>query len=1120
MIRSKNPKQATPRAETPEARILELERQLAEARAAFKRFLFTGSPTFGGSITIDTPLPPVEYEIHERLKKSHILAFTSDASLRYSWFFDPLDPHPVPSNTILGRTDAEIFAPTLAKLLGELKQQVLKTHEDIKREITVQTPEGDWIYELSLQALLDAKGDAVGTSGAIVDVTRQRMTDRGMRLLAQTVASTHEHVALLDVQGKILFVNDAFGEQFGHAPEALIGEDISVAGAAEQGSQMRTEIWNASLNQGWQGEWRGKRSDGSVFPEDIWTSPVRNDDGEVVAVVVVGHDISRRKHAERVQSATFQIAVAVSSTENLQDLYRAIHEIVGQLMPAENFYIATLDDATGMLTFPYWVDQMDPTPTPRPQGKGLTEHVIKSGKPLLASPEVFEKLVSDGLVESLGSPSIDWLGVPLATSRKRLGALVIQTYSEKQRFTEEDRDILTFVSTQIALAIERKLADDALRENEQRYRLLYNNTPAMLYSIDAENHIISVSDYWLRVMGYSRSEVIGKKSTDFLTVDSRNFVSGSVIPALFETGACMDIPYQMVKKGGEVIDVVLSAIIERGPDGSVVRSLAVLQDVTEKNRAARDLLESERRYRSLFEDSAISLWEEDASQLKNHLDELRTLGMTNPRSYFSARPGEVMRCLGMFRVVDVNRATLELMGARSKQELKDRFHEIFMPESMAAFTEEIISLAEGKKLFSIETYNRTLDGRQLNVVVRLSVAPGYEESLSKIIVTVMDMTERRNLQERLLHAQKLESIGTLAGGIAHDFNNLLGIILGHASLLPEIAKNPQHLSRSVAAIQHAVDRGASLVRQILTFARKANVTFEGVNLNDVVTEMRRMLAETFPRTITFALNLTPDLPLIEADRTQVHQTLLNLCLNARDAMPEGGLITISTSCDSLPPPGKRFVRCTVKDTGTGMDEETQKRIFEPFFTTKEPGKGSGLGLSVAYGIMESHRGFITVESTPGHGTTFELLFPVPESAMAAEEMRKLGDAELRGNGETLLVVEDEELLADLLKGNLEKHGYTVLTASDGEQALSIFESLGDEITLVISDLGLPRMSGRELFRRIRLLEEKAKVVIATGYIEPEEKNSLLRDGAVGFIHKPYKLEEVTHVVSTALAQQT
>jgi PAS domain S-box-containing protein len=900
---------------------------------------------------INGPLSPAEQKVYDILKSSPAILFTQDTSLRYTWFFNPRDPGPGSAALFVGKRDDDLFTPQNARKLTELKRRVLQTGRGCRQEITQESEEGDRHFELTLEPLHDESGNVTGISGMAMEVTDRRLADREIRLLAQTVASTRDSVALIDKQGLILFVNDSIQILLGCDQSELIGQDISFIGAPLPGSPMREQIVRDAVEGSWHGEWTARKKGGPEYPLDVWLSPLRNEEGEPTAFVTVARDLTERKRAERIQTATYRIAAAVSTTDNLYDLYRAIHEIVGELMPAQNFYIAVLDDQSGLLSFPYFVDEHDRTPAPRAAGKGLTEYVIRTGEPLLASPEVFREMVEGGLVEALGAPSLDWLGVPLSTSGQTRGALVVQSYSEGVRFRKEHYDILAFVSTQIAMAIERKRSEEAVRESEALLQTVFESLP-------------------------------------------------------FELWVC-------------------------GTDGRYV-----MQNPTSVARWGNQI--GKRPSETGVDPAVVQLWEEN-----------------NRRAY----NGELVT------------------GERQ--------------------------YTEGEK--TLHVYNIITPIRQ-------------DGAVRGIMGMNMDITDRKNLEQQLLQSQKLESLGTLAGGIAHDFNNILGIIMGHASLLGEVAGNPAKLNRSAGAIEKAANRGAALVRQILTFARKANVVFEQVNLNEIATELGRMLEETFPRTIAISLELAPDLPPVDGDRTQLHQTLLNLCVNARDAMPAGGSLSITT--ERIRNQGHAggqvwFARLTVADTGSGMDETTKRRIFEPFFTTKEPGRGTGLGLSVVYGIVESHGGSITVDSAPGKGTKFRLDFPIPPSA--AVHVAAMREAELsRTQGtETLLVVEDEEMLSELLKAALEALGYTVITASNGDQALSIYESLGEEIALVISDLGLPGMSGRDLFQKIRALRPEARVIIATGYLGPETRTELLALGANGLIQKPYLPDDVARAVREA-----
>jgi PAS domain S-box-containing protein len=398
------------------------------------------------------------------------------------------------------------------------------------------------------------------------------------------------------------------------------------------------------------------------------------------------------------------------------------------------------------------------------------------------------------------------------------------------------------------------------------------------------------------------------------------------------------------------------------------------------------------------------------------------------------------------------------------------------------------------------------------------------EGKKAMLEVFQDITEQKKLQQELVQSQKLLSIGTMAGGIAHDFNNILAIILGYSSLLHSIKDNPQKFSDGVSAIRQAVDRGAGLVRQILTFARKTDILFEPLSVSELVKELVSMLQQTFPKIITFNTRMEKHLPYINADHTQVHQALLNLCVNARDAMPQGGEISIAIEKVTGEKLRGRFPSATnpwyislsVSDTGMGMDDAIRNQIFDPFFTTKEKGKGTGLGLSVVYGIVQAHHGFVNVESTLERGTTFLLYFPIPQESSAALESHEQVVAQISGGNETLLLVEDETLLLDMVQIFLESNGYTVFTAKDGEEAVHVYQQHAHEIALVISDMGLPRLTGVSEFEKLKEINPAVKIIFASGYFEPESKAKLENVGAKGFLQKPYVIEEVLLKIRKAL----
>jgi PAS domain S-box-containing protein len=414
--------------------------------------------------------------------------------------------------------------------------------------------------------------------------------------------------------------------------------------------------------------------------------------------------------------------------------------------------------------------------------------------------------------------------------------------------------------------------------------------------------------------------------------------------------------------------------------------------------------------------------------------------------------------------------------------------------------------------------------QRLNAEMQKHIAEQTEELIRTI-------AQRERLHEELLQAQKMESIGTLAGGIAHDFNNLLNVILGYASLLEPSATSNQ-ISAGVDVIKETVTRGSSLVRQLLAVARKSETQFERTEINGLLQGLQALLQETFPKTIDVFLLLEPNLPALMADSNQIHQAMLNLCLNSRDAMPEGGELLLKTGTISgielrkhfQEARQEQFVRISVTDTGHGLDKAIKNRVFEPFFTTKSQGQGSGLGLSVVYGIVTNHSGFIDMASEPGHGTTFDIYLPVPSDAAAlihtaARDEEKKTD-QTAGNGTTILFVEDETHQLNLMQKHLAAEGYRVLTAKDGAEAVQTYLRHKQEIDLVVLDLGLPKLNGWEAYKMMKGADSNVKAIFATGFVSPEIEAHLETEDSSAVITKPYSPSEMGKKIQTVLHKST
>jgi len=391
-----------------------------------------------------------------------------------------------------------------------------------------------------------------------------------------------------------------------------------------------------------------------------------------------------------------------------------------------------------------------------------------------------------------------------------------------------------------------------------------------------------------------------------------------------------------------------------------------------------------------------------------------------------------------------------------------------------------------------------------------------------------DVTEQERLEQQLQQAQKMEAIGTLAGGIAHDFNNLLQAILGYTQILTmEKGENDPDLSR-LQQIENSAMRASELTQQLLAFSRKVESKLRPVDLNLEVKQVEKLLKRTIPKMISIELHLQKNLQVVNADPAQVEQVMMNLGVNARDAMPEGGKLIIETEnafldehyCRTHPGAAVgQYVCLSMTDTGDGMDRETLDHIFEPFYTTKEVGKGTGLGLSMVYGIVKSHRGYIMCYSEPGAGSTFKIYLPAVEEERREQEAEPEREAQIEGGEETILLVDDEELLRDIGKEILEQFGYAVVTAPDGETALKLYAERKQEISLVILDLMMPGMGGKQCLEQLLATASDTKVVIASGYSVNGPAKATLKAGAKGFIKKPFELKQMLKVVREVLDQE-
>ncbi|MCL6498496.1 MAG: PAS domain S-box protein, partial [Firmicutes bacterium] len=472
------------------------------------------------------------------------------------------------------------------------------------------------------------------------------------------------------------------------------------------------------------------------------------------------------------------------------------------------------------------------------------------------------------------------------------------------------------------------------------------------------------------------------------------------------------------------------------------------------------------------------------------------------------------------RVVYWNRAAEALYGWLASDALGRDFDSLVQPEardSLARLRQHL--LRDGT--WRGELRHRTADGQVSWLSASLSVQRDAQGRPVGVLGVYRDITANKRLEEELLQAQKMESIGTLAGGIAHDFNNILGTIVGYLGLLKEELPSTPELQRYFDVLERSALRASELTRQLLGFARKGKFEVRPLDLARLCSEVTELFRSTLDPRIELRTRFPSDLPMVEGDASQLHQAVLNLCMNARDAMPEGGVLelvlqpVIAPDPTSGEPPVLRpYVCLTVRDTGVGMDEHVKARMFEPFFTTKGPGKGTGLGLAMVYGIVRNHGGFLEVDSEVGKGTAVRMYLPVASGAAEPEEA---GEAEVDGGaGETILVVDDEEPLCNLLRDVLTRRGYRVLVATDGQEALRLYQEHAGRIDLVILDMTMPGLSGTQTFDALRALDPRVRILLTSGYTQERAARDAVARGAKGFLQKPFLISELAARVREAL----
>jgi two-component system cell cycle sensor histidine kinase/response regulator CckA len=780
--------------------------------------------------------------------------------------------------------------------------------------------------------------------------------------LSTLLDCARELLTILSADGIVLHASAGATRALGLRPDELVGRTFSDFVHPDDLKESRNRLQETAdlANETRKGRCRLRSKTGEWrWFEATFSSCLKNP--SIDGIVASFLDVTALHRMESERQVISEIVHALNQTANLDQLLDGIHQALKKVLYAENCFVALHDPKEDTFYFPFLVDQFDMAPPPQKVGRSCTAFVFRTGSAMLIPQSEFDRLVQQGDVELVGSPSPAWLGVPLKTPRATIGVLVVQHYQNEAAYDMRDLEFLDSVGGHIALAIERRRSEEALRKSESVFRLLFSHNPLPTWVMDDESlQFIQVNDAAVRQYGFGAEEF--SRMTMFDIRAEEKIASLDVRPP---------------KNGGEG------------------------------------------RYEGVC-----------------------------------------------------------------KHRKKDG------------------------KIFEVELISHQFDyaGRRVRLVV------------------AQDISERHLLEQQLRQAQKMEAVGRLAGGVAHDFNNLLMVIKGHTELLMSALSPADSVARKITQIDRAADRAAALTKQLLAFSRKQVLQPRVMNLNGVVEDMGKLLPRLIGEDVELGIRTAPGLGAIRADASQMEQIIMNLAVNARDAMPTGGRLIIETSNAELDrtynsthpivKPG-RYVLLAVSDTGTGMDTETQAHIFEPFFTTKEAGKGTGLGLATVYGVVKQSGGFIWVYSELGKGTSFKIYLPrVDQPEDKANTTPPLAEAP-RGT-ETILLAEDEQDVREVAREFLESGGYTVIEACNGADALRLATEHKAAIDLLVSDMVMPGMTGKELARRLKQQHSGLGVVYMSGYSEQTAAETAETDGNMLLLTKPFSRGSILRTVREAL----
>jgi len=996
--------------------------------------------------------------------------------------------------------------------------EFLQLIEKIKRGETVEHYEtwrirknGEHIQmSLTLSPIKDAAGAIVGVSAISRDITERKQAEEEIKTILRT---TMDGFYLVDIAGRFLDTNDSYCQMTGYSREELLKmaiKDIEVIDTDEDIKRRIQQIMKAGYARF---ETRHKRKDGKVIDIEASVNAIKSPGGKLVVFM---RDITERKRTETelrrsnramrmISLCSQEMVRATDETALLQTICQMAVGHGGYRMAwvgfAEQDEPKSVRPAAQAGVEEGYLDTVNITWADAERGRGPTGTAIRTGQPVLARNIPTDPAFVPWRAAAIRRGYASAIGLPLHGGGRCFGALTIYA-AEPDAFDTDEVKLLGELAGDLAYGIgvlrqqvERKRAEEALRESQMLYQSFVEQLPTPIFRKDKAGHFIMVNSQFCRIKDMKAEDFLGKKPSevaqsksarnDKLERAAKYAATGEEVhEQILRTGKIVENEEEYLGEDGgkQFMHVVRMPVF--GPNGTIIGTQGIQFDITGRKRAEERI-------------------HEQAALLDAANDAIYVRALDHTVTYWND---------GAERLYGWTRA--EALG-RKIPDLGNLGHEAY--EAAHAML-----LEQGS--WSGELKKKVKTGKEIVVFCRWTLLRDEQGRPKEILAINTDITEQKKLEVNFLRAQRMEGLGALAGGIAHDLNNILQPILMTAPILRETTSDPE--SREMLdTVENCAQRGADIIKQLLTFARGEPSARVPLPVRHLLNEMSKLIQETFPKNIQLRVNVPKDLWQVLGDATQIHQALMNLCVNARDAMLTGGTLTLAAenvildeafaSMMSSAKPGPH-VCVSVADTGTGIPPEHIDRIFDPFFTTKEIGKGTGLGLPTVLGIARGHNGVVRVNSQVGEGTTFELYLPASSEAKAVvfPEREILPP---RARGELILVVDDEADVCDVIRVTLEKHGYRVVTAAEGAEAMVVFDRCRDEVRAVLTDMMMPVVDGPSLVLALRQLEPQMPILGMTGMGEKADLKELEALGLLVLLTKPFNSAGLLGVLHQALA---